>query len=77
MNQKEIYILVLIEDLFIKLKKDYSIIMVTHTLHQARRIADYAVFLYLGEVIEEGPAADLFNTPREELTRNYLTGTFS
>ena len=51
--------------------------MVTHTLHQARRIADYAVFLYLGEVIEEGPAADLFNTPREELTRNYLTGTFS
>ena len=66
-----------VEDLFIKLKKDYSIIMVTHTLHQARRIADYAVFLYLGEVIEEGPAADLFNTPREELTRNYLTGTFS
>lgn len=66
-----------VEDLFIKLKKDYSIIMVTHTLHQARRIADHAVFLYLGEVIEEGPAADLFNTPREELTRNYLTGTFS
>jgi phosphate transport system ATP-binding protein len=66
-----------VEDLFIKLKKDYSIIMVTHTLHQARRIADHAVFLYLGEVIEEGPAADLFSQPQEAPTRNYLSGVFS
>ena len=51
--------------------------MVTHTLHQARRIADHAVFLYLGEVVEEGPAATLFGQPREDLTRKYLAGIFS
>ena len=47
------------------------------TLHQARRIADHAVFLYLGEVVEEGPAATLFGQPREDLTRKYLAGIFS
>jgi phosphate transport system ATP-binding protein len=67
----------IVEDLFVKLREDYSIIMVTHTLHQARRIADHAVFLYLGEVVEEGPAATLFGQPREDLTRKYLAGIFS
>lgn len=66
-----------VEDLFVKLKKDYSIIMVTHTLRQALRIADYAVFLYLGEVIETGDAKQVFNEPREELTQKYLSGVFS
>lgn len=66
-----------VEDLFVKLKKDYSIIMVTHTLRQALRIADYAVFLYLGEVIETGEANEMFRNPREELTRKYLEGVFS
>lgn len=66
-----------IENLFVKLKEKYSIIMVTHTLPQALRIADYAVFLYLGEVIETGDAKQMFNNPKEELTRKYLQGVFS
>lgn len=66
-----------VEDLFVRLKKKYTIIMVTHTLRQARRIADNAVFLYLGEVVESGEAAQVFQHPREELTRNYLSGTIS
>ena len=66
-----------IENLFVKLKEKYSIIMVTHTLPQALRIADYAVFLYLGEVIESGDATEVFNNPKEELTRKYLQGAFS
>ncbi len=66
-----------VEDLFVRLKKKYTIIMVTHTLRQAQRIADNAVFLYLGEVIESGDAAQVFQHPREELTRNYLSGTIS
>ena len=66
-----------VEDLFVRLKEKYTIIMVTHTLRQARRIADNAVFLYLGEVVESGDAAQVFQHPREELTRNYLSGTIS
>lgn len=66
-----------IEDLFLKLKNEYAIVMVTHTLRQALRIADYVVFMYLGEVIEAGPAAEIFNNPQHELTKNYLTGAFS
>ncbi|MCD7962071.1 MAG: phosphate ABC transporter ATP-binding protein [Rikenellaceae bacterium] len=66
-----------IEELFVKLKKDYSIIMVTHTLRQALRIADYVVFMYLGEIIEAGEASQVFNNPKHELTREYLSGAFS
>ncbi|MDO8928535.1 MAG: phosphate ABC transporter ATP-binding protein [Bacteroidota bacterium] len=66
-----------IEELFVKLKDQYSIVLVTHTLRQARRIADYVVFMYLGEVIEAGPAADFFNNPKEKLTKEYLDGYFS
>ena len=66
-----------VEDLFVRLKEKYTIIMVTHTLRQAVRIADHAVFLYLGEVIESGDAHQVFHEPREELTRSYLTGLFS
>ncbi|MDR2085009.1 MAG: phosphate ABC transporter ATP-binding protein [Bacteroidales bacterium] len=67
----------IIEDLFVKLKENYSIIMVTHTLHQALRIADYVVFMYLGEVIEAGDAKTVFNNPQHELTKKYLSGVFS
>lgn len=51
--------------------------MVTHTLRQALRIADYVVFMYLGEIIEMGDAKDVFNNPTHELTRKYLSGAFS
>ena len=66
-----------IEDLFMKLRERYGIIMVTHTLRQALRIADYVVFMYLGEVIEQGTADELFNNPKHELTKQYLSGVFS
>jgi len=66
-----------IEELFVELKKDYSIILVTHTLRQALRIADHVIFMYLGEVIEAGPADEIFNNPKQELTRKYLEGAFS
>jgi len=51
--------------------------MVTHTLPQALRIADYAVFLYLGEIVEEGDASQVFRSPKNELTKRYLSGLFS
>lgn len=66
-----------IEELFTQLKDDYAIVLVTHTLRQALRIADHVIFMYLGEVIEEGPAEELFNNPKQELTRKYLEGAFS
>ena len=66
-----------IEQLFVELKQDYAIIMVTHTLRQALRIADHVVFMYLGEVIEAGPADEVFHNPKQELTKKYLEGAFS
>lgn len=66
-----------VENLFVSLKEQYSIIMVTHTLHQALRIADNVVFMYLGEVIETGSADQVFNHPQKELTQKYLSGAFS
>lgn len=66
-----------IEELFVKLKDQYSIVLVTHTLRQAKRIADYVVFMYLGEVVEAGPAAEFFTNPKQQLTKEYLDGYFS
>jgi phosphate transport system ATP-binding protein len=66
-----------VEDLFVKLKEQYSIIMVTHTLRQAMRIADYVVFIYLGEIIECGDAKEVFKNPKHDLTKKYLQGAFS
>jgi phosphate transport system ATP-binding protein len=66
-----------IEELFVKLRDQYSIVLVTHTLRQARRIADYVIFMYLGEVVEAGPASEFFSTPKEKLTKEYLDGYFS
>ena len=66
-----------IEDLFMKLRERYGIIMVTHTLRQALRIADYVIFMYMGEMIEQGTADELFNHPKHDLTKQYLSGVFS
>ncbi len=66
-----------IEQKFVELKNDYTIVLVTHVLRQARRIADYVVFMYLGEVIEQGPVNELFENPKMERTKLYLTGTFN
>jgi phosphate transport system ATP-binding protein len=67
----------IIEQLFVELKENYTIIMVTHTLSQALRIADYVVFMYLGEIIEQGEVNEVFNNPQQELTKKYLSGVFS
>lgn len=66
-----------IEKKFVELKQNYTIVMVTHVLRQARRIADYVVFMYLGEVIEHGPAEEVFSNPKMERTKNYLAGAFN
>jgi len=66
-----------IEQRFLELKKNYTIVIVTHVLRQARRLADYVLFLYFGELIEHGPARDVFENPREEMTREYIKGVIS
>ena len=66
-----------IEDLFLKLKEEYAIVLVTHTLRQALRIADYVIFMYMGEIIEAGSAEQNFKNPQKELTQKYLAGVFS
>jgi phosphate transport system ATP-binding protein len=66
-----------IEELFVKLKKDYTVILVTHTLRQAKRIADYIVFMYMGKIVESGTTDEIFNHPKKQLTADYLSGCFS
>jgi len=65
-----------IEARLLELKTDYSIVLVTHVLRQARHLADYVIFMYMGELIEHGPANQVFNDPRQEKTRAYLEGEF-
>ena len=65
-----------IEDRLLALKADYSIVLVTHVLRQARRLADYVIFMYMGELIEHGPADQVFANPRQERTRAYIKGEF-
>ncbi len=60
-----------------ELKQDYTVVIVTHVLRQAQRLADYVVFLYLGELIEHGPAQQIFEHPQEPHTQAYLNGEFS
>jgi phosphate transport system ATP-binding protein len=66
-----------VERRLMELKIDYTIIVVTHILRQAKRIADYIAFLYLGELIEHGPAQEVFENPRDPRTKAYLTGEIS
>jgi phosphate transport system ATP-binding protein len=65
-----------IEDRLLELRASYSIVLVTHVLRQARRLADYVVFLYMGEVVEQGPAEQVLFDPRKDKTRAYLAGEF-
>ncbi len=66
-----------IEESFNELKNDYTTIIVTHILRQAKRLADYVVFFYCGELIEHGPAKQMFEDPREKMTREYMKGVIS
>ncbi|MEM4165150.1 MAG: phosphate ABC transporter ATP-binding protein PstB [Nitrososphaerales archaeon] len=65
-----------IEQLMVKLKDEYTVVIVTHNMQQAARVADYTAFLYLGRLIEYGETAQIFENPREELTEKYITGKF-
>ena len=65
-----------IEELITELKKDYTIVIVTHNLQQASRIADDTAFFYLGELIEYGPTGKLFTVPSDKKTEQYITGRF-
>ena len=65
-----------IEDLVIELKKDYTIIMVTHNMQQATRVSDKTVFFLLGEIIESGDTEKLFSVPTDKRTEDYITGRF-
>lgn len=58
------------------LKQQYTIVLVTHILRQAKRLADYVVFMYLGELVERGPAEEMFENPRKARTRAYFEGEF-
>lgn len=65
-----------IEDLVMQLKRDVTIIIVTHNMQQAARISDETGFLMLGEIIEFGPTEKIFTAPSEKLTEDYVTGRF-
>ncbi len=65
-----------IEELTIKLKEDYTIIMVTHNMQQAVRISDRTAFFLLGELVEYGDTETLFSTPKDKRTEDYITGRF-
>ena len=65
-----------IEDLAVELKEKYTIVMVTHNMQQAARIADKTAFFLLGEVIEFGETEKMFSTPRDKRTEDYITGRF-
>lgn len=63
-----------IEELAQELKKDYTIVMVTHNMQQATRISDKTVFFLLGEIIEAGKTDELFSMPKDKRTEDYITG---
>lgn len=65
-----------IEDLMGELKKHYTVVIVTHNMQQATRIADYTAFFLVGEIVEYAPTTDLFSHPREKKTEDYITGRF-
>jgi phosphate transport system ATP-binding protein len=63
-----------IEEQLRSIRQETTLVVVTHSLRQAHRLADYVIFLWLGELVESGPAAEVFGAPRDERTRAYLTG---
>ncbi len=65
-----------IEALILELKKDYTIVIVTHNMQQAARVSDYTAFFYLGELVEFGPTSKIFTSPAQKRTEDYVTGRF-
>ena len=65
-----------IEDLAVRIEKDYTIVMVTHNMQQAARISDKTAFFLLGEVVEYGETEQIFSMPKDKRTEDYITGRF-
>jgi phosphate transport system ATP-binding protein len=65
-----------IEDLIVRLREEVAVVIVTHNLQQAFRVADHVAFMYLGELVEYGPAVEVFHRPRARRTREYVSGAF-
>ena len=65
-----------IEELILELKKDYTIVIVTHNMQQAARASDFTAFFYLGELVEFGATSQIFTSPRQKRTEDYVTGRF-
>ena len=65
-----------IEELIVQLKRDYTVVIVTHNMQQAARVSDFTVFMYLGELVEFGNTKTIFENPTNELTEKYITGEF-
>jgi phosphate transport system ATP-binding protein len=65
-----------IERLVVELKKDYTVVIVTHNMQQASRVSDYTAFMYIGSLIEFGSTKDIFESPKNQLTEKYITGEF-
>ena len=65
-----------IEDLVMELKSQYTIVMVTHNMQQAVRVSDQTAFFLLGDLVEYGDTDQLFSTPKEKKTEDYITGRF-
>jgi phosphate transport system ATP-binding protein len=65
-----------IEELIVSLKRDYTVVIVTHNMQQAARVSDFTAFLYLGKLVEYGDTDGIFEDPKNELTEKYITGKF-
>lgn len=65
-----------VEELMHELKREYTIVVVTHSMQQAARVSDRTAYFHLGKLIEVGNTEELFVNPKHELTQNYLTGRF-
>ena len=65
-----------IEELIIKLKDKYTVIIVTHNMQQAARVSDFTAFMYLGELIEFDSTSKMFTAPQDQRTQDYITGRF-
>ncbi|NDV78541.1 phosphate ABC transporter ATP-binding protein PstB [Dysgonomonas sp. 511] len=66
-----------VEELIFELKKDYTIVIVTHNMSQAARLSDNSMFMYMGELVEYGTTKQMFTKPKDKRTEDYLTGVFS
>ena len=65
-----------VEELMSELKKNYTVVIVTHNMQQAARISDRTAFFLLGELVEVGPTGEIFSTPSDKRTEDYISGRF-